>query len=121
MSNPVPKGNYNYLYTDNELALLKLTFAENEPLFRLLRKVFLPQIADTAADVGGWQMPDVFLHPDLDVKHYPSIEQAMIGIQAHAKALQHIESCLWKLKTLSGPKDESVEDLKKRLEKDSAK
>jgi hypothetical protein len=114
------KPNYNYIYTDQELELLKNTFAENEPLLKLLRKVFLPRISDSAADIGG-MTADVAMHPDLQVKSYPTIEQAMVGIEAHTKALQHVESCLWKMKQLAGLKNETVEELKKRLEKDSTK
>lgn len=117
---PNVKGNYNFIYTDNELALLKLTFSDNEPLLKLLRKVFIPRISDTAADIGGMQA-DVFLNPDLDIKNYPTVEQAVIGIQAHSKALKHIEGCLWQIKQLAGTKTETVEELKARLQKDSTK
>lgn len=112
--------NLNYIYTDFELELLKKTFADNEPLLKLLRKVFLPRMSDSQADIGG-MTSDIILSDDLKVQNYPSVEQAMIGIQAHAKALQHIESTLWKIKTLAGQKNETVAELKKRLEKDSTK
>jgi hypothetical protein len=116
----LPKGNYNFIYTDEELDLIKRTFAENEQLLKLMRKVFLPQITDTAADIGGMSA-DVGLHPDLTVKNYPSLEQAMIGIEARSVALQHIESSLWKIKQLAGFKNETVAELKARLQKDSSK
>lgn len=108
------------MYSDNELALIKLTFAENEPLLKLLRKVFLPNITDSSADIGG-VATDIGVHPDYDLKNYPTIEQAMIGIQAHTKALQHLQGCLFNLKMLAGMKNETVEELKARLEKNSNK
>jgi hypothetical protein len=64
---------------------------------------------------------DVAMHPDLQIKSYPTMEQAMVGFEAHAKALQHIENSLWKIKQLAGIKNETVQDLKKRLERDSTK
>lgn len=116
MNNP----NYNFIYTDEELDMLKRTFADNETLLKLMRKVFFPSMSATNTDVGGLQ-EDVAFHPDLDPKNYPSIEQAVVGIQAHAKALRYVESKLWQIKQLAGHKNETVEELKKRLLKDSAK
>lgn len=114
------KPNNNYIYSDEELELFKRHFAENEPLLKLLRKVFFPSITTSVADVGGLH-EDIAFHPDLDIKNYPSAEQAVIGINAHSKALKYVESKLWQIKQLAGLKNESVEELKKRLEKDSAK
>lgn len=112
--------NYNYIYSEGELELLKSHFADNEELLKLLRKVFLPRMSDSAADIGG-MTSDVAMHPDLQVKNYPTLEQAMIGIEAHSKSLQHVEKCLWQIKMLAGQKNETVAETKKRLEKDSAK
>lgn len=114
----------NFPYTDQELELLKNHFADNEQLLKLLRRIFLPRISDSSADVGSLasnNFTDVVLHPDLNVKNYPSLEQALIGMQAHSKALQHIENGLVAIKLLAGKKTESVADMKKRLEKDSTK
>lgn len=113
-------GNYNFIYTDEELQLIKDHFADNEPLLKLLRKVLLPSVTDSAAQIGGLTS-DVFLHPDLDVKNYASAEQALIGIQAHSKALQHVSQSLFSLKMLAGQKKETVGETKKRLEQDSSK
>lgn len=85
-----------------------------------MRKVFLPTITDSAALIGGITS-DIFLHPDLEIKNYPSAEQATIGIQAHSKALQHVSQSLWRLKMLAGQKKETVGETKKRLEQDSTK
>ena len=112
--------NYNYKYTDAELELLKQHFAENEPLLKLLRKMFLPTFSNSAADVGGLR-DDISTHPDLNIKSYPTLNQAIVGIQAHSKAIQHVESTLLGIKMLAGTRKESVEELKKRLDKNSAK
>jgi len=114
------KGNYNFRYTDAELDLLKSTFADNEPLLKLLRKVFLPIVTDTAANVGGIT-EDIGLHPDFDIKTYKSMEEAVIAINARLLALKHIGDTLVKIKILAGMKTETVEETKKRLEKNSAK
>ena len=114
------KGNYNFRYSDAELELIKQTFADNEPLLKLLRKVFLPIITDTAANVGG-MAEDIGLHPDFDIKSYPNVEIAAIALNARLLALKHVNDTLVKLKMLAGMSKETVEQTKKRLEQNSAK
>jgi hypothetical protein len=110
----------SYFYSDLELELIKKTFAENEPLLKLLRKVFVPQYHETASDIGGITN-DMHNHPDFDVKSYPSVEQAFVGMQARMQLVQLVENSLWKLKMLAGEEKETVEQMKARLNKDSAK
>jgi hypothetical protein len=50
-----------------------------------------------------------------------SPEQAIINLKARNTVIQHIEQQLLSLKLLAGMKDESVEDTKARLQKDSSK
>ena len=118
--NELFKGNYNYRYSDAELDLIKQTFADNEPLLKLLRKVFLPIITDTSANVGGIA-EDVGLHPDFDIKSYQNIEIATVAINARLLALKHVNDTLVRIKMLAGMKNETVEETKARLEKNSAK
>jgi hypothetical protein len=110
----------SYFYSDQELDLIKQTFAENEPLLKLLRKVFVPQYHDTAADVGGITN-DMANHSSFDVKSYPSIEQAMIGFQSRAELIKLVEGQLWSLKMLAGTKKETLAETKARLNKNSTK
>src|ERR1041385_3664175 len=93
------QGNYNYRYTDQELELLKKTFADNEPLLKLLRKVFMPIVTDTAANVGG-MTEDVGLHPDFDLKNYKSVDEYASALYARYMALKHIGDTLVKIKIL---------------------
>jgi hypothetical protein len=109
-----------YFFSDFELELLKKTFADNEPLLKLLRKVFVPRYLDTASDIGGIT-DDMSNNSEFDVKSYPSLEQAMVGIQARSMMVRHCENSLWRIKMLAGQKTESIEQTKARLQKDSAK
>jgi len=109
-----------FFYTDYELELIKSTFADNEPLLKLMRKVFVPRYLDTAADIGGLK-DDVNMFPEFDVTKYPSIEQAQISFQARMLMLNHTENSLLRLKVLAGEKKETVEQTKARLVKDSSK
>jgi len=112
----------NFPYTDEEIALIKAHFADNDPLLLLLRRFFLPTMSDSkVGTLNSAQATDVFLHPDLKISSYSSPELAVIGIQAHSKALQHVESCLVLLKVLAGSKKETVAETKARLSKNSTK
>lgn len=101
--------------TDLELQLIKSTFAGNEELLMLLRKIFLPEL-DPAIPLG--QNIDLWMTlkiEDLDP------EQALINLKARNTVIQHIEQQLLSLKLLAGMKEESVEETKKRLQQDSSK
>ena len=100
--------------TDAEMGVIKATFAENEALLKLMRKVFLPEI-DVNAPVGN--QVDLYM----SLKGEGSIEQQLINLQARNMLISHIEMCLLQLKLLSGKKEESVEATKEKLKKDSSK
>lgn len=101
--------------TDDELKLIKGTYAENDALLKLLRKVFLPELS-AEAPIG--QNLDLWMTLDLASQ---SPEEALINIKARNTVIQHVEMCLMQLKALAGSKDETVEQTKERLKKDSAK
>lgn len=101
--------------SDIELELIKSTFAGNEELLMLMRKVFLPEL-DPSLPLGQ----NIDLWMTLKIEDLTP-EQAIINIKARNTLIQHIESQLMTLKMLAGTRDESVEATKKRLAQDSSK
>ena len=101
--------------SDTELQVLKTTFAGNDALLKLLRKVFLPEL-DPKAPLG--QQIDLYMTLKIDDM---SMEQAIINLKARNILISHIEQQLMMLKLLAGQTEETVEMTKERLKKDSAK
>lgn len=101
--------------TDLELQLIKSTFAGNEELLMLLRKIFLPEL-DASLPLG--QNLDLWMTLKIDDM---DPEQAIINLKARNTVIQHIEQQLLSLKLLAGMKEESVEETKARLQDDSNK
>lgn len=101
--------------TDEELELLKSTFANNERLVLLMRKIFLPEV-DYDAPIG--QVIDLYL--SLKTEDVTP-EQALINLKARNTLVTHVESCLLQISMLAGQKEESVEETKERLQKDSTR
>jgi hypothetical protein len=101
--------------SDDELSLIKNTFADNDQLLKLLRKVFLPEIT-ASAPLGQ----NIDLWMTLKIDDLPP-EQAIINLKARNTVIQHIEMQLQMLSVLAGRKDESVEVTKERLKKNSSK
>ena len=108
-------GGQQMRINDVELQLIKNTFAENDELLRVMRKVFLPEI-EAGTPIG--QNLDLWM--TLKIEDMPP-EQALINIKARNTVIQHVEMCLAQLKVLGGMKDETVEATKEKLKKDSAK
>jgi hypothetical protein len=102
-------------FTDVELSMIKNTFSDNDELLKVLRKVFLPEL-DPNAPIG--QMVDLWMTMKIEDQ---SAEQAMINLKARNTVIQHLDMCLMQLGILAGQKEDSVEDTKKKLLKDSAK
>jgi hypothetical protein len=101
--------------TDADLSLLKNTFAENEHLIKLLRKIFLPEIT---ADAPIGQNLDLWMTIKLEDL---TPEQIAINVKARNTVIQHVESCLSQIKILAGQKTETVEQTKENLKKNSSK
>ncbi len=101
--------------TDAELGLIKATFADNDILLKLLRKIFLPEL-DTTAPIG--QNFDLWMTVKID--DLPP-EQALINLKARNTVIQHLEMCLQQLQILAGRKDETAEQTRERLARDSSK
>ncbi len=85
--------------TDKELELIKSTYAGNEELLMLLRKIFLPEI-DPATPLG--QNIDLWMTMKIEDL---SPEEAIINLKARNTVIQHIEQQLLSLKLLAGQRD----------------
>lgn len=102
-------------FTEDELLLIRDTFKDNEPLLKVLRKVFLPEY-DPTAPLG--QIVDLW--STVDMKGMTP-EAAWIHFTARGDLIKHVESQLLQLQGLSNMVLESPEDKAKRLKKDSSK
>lgn len=109
------KGGKQMRITDAELSLIKMTFAENDTLLKTLRKIFLPEL-DPTAPIG--QNIDLWMTLKVDDQ---TPEEVYVNLKARNTVIQHIEMCLQQLEILAGMKEESVEETKNRLAKDSSK
>jgi hypothetical protein len=101
--------------TDTELALIKATFADNEPLLLLMRKIFLPEL-DASTPIG--QNIDLWMTVKIDEM---TPEEAIINLKARNSLISHLDQQLSVLEILAGQKDETAEETKKRLQTNSAK
>lgn len=102
-------------FTEDELKLLKATFEGNDPLLKLLRKIFLPEY-DPAAPLG--QAVDLWM--TVDVRQL-SAEEAYLRLLARNELIMHVESMLVHINNLAGMKAETEEERATRMKKDSAK
>ena len=89
--------------------------ADNDALLKVMRKVFLPEIT---ANTPIGQQVDLWMTLNLEEL---TPEQALINIKARNQVIQHIEMRLMELKMLAGMKEETVEQTKERLKRDSSK
>lgn len=101
--------------TDAELGLLKMTFADNDVLLKLMRKIFLPEI-DLNAPIGS--QVDLWMTIKIEDQ---TPEEAIINLKARNQLITHLEMCLNQMKVLAGKKDETPEQTRERLAKDSSK
>ena len=109
------KGNREMRITDEDLAIIKGAFADNEPLLKVLRKVLLPEITP---DAPLGQIIDLWMTVDIDSQ---TPEQAYINIKARNLVIAHVENNLRQLSNLAGTKAETVEQTKARIMQNSSK
>lgn len=102
-------------YSDEELSLIKKTFAGNEVLLKLLRKVFLPEY-DPQAPIG--QVIDLWM--TLDLANL-SEQEREVRIFARNGLITHLEHQLMELSILADRKDETPAEQEARQKKDSVK
>ena len=101
--------------TEIELGLLKATFADNDVLLKVLRKIFFPEVT---ADAPIGQNLDLWMTLKIEDM---SPEDALINLKARNTVIQHVEQCLMQIKALAGLKDDTVEQTVERLKTDSNK
>lgn len=101
--------------TDLELSEIKKMYSENKTALKLLRKIFLPEIS---ADAPIGQNIDLWMTMKIDELNP---EEALLNIKARNALIQHVETCLMQLAILAGQPEESVEETKNRLSKNSTK
>lgn len=101
--------------TSDELKLIKATFFDNEPLVRLLRKLFLPEY-DPNAPVG--QTVDLWTIKD---PASMSPEECQVYFWTRRDLILHVESQLLQIESLSKMKLETEEEAEARKQKDSTK
>lgn len=104
-------------FSEEELTLLKATFKDNEKLLKLLRKVFLPQYDPYAP--FGQTVDSLWMGLDQLSQMVPQDRETMILTQIRLN--NHIERQLMQLDALAKLKNETEEEEKARLEKDSTK
>jgi hypothetical protein len=103
------------IFTDMELAVIKATFKDNEPLLKLLRKVFLPEY-DPNAPLG--QAFDLWL--TLNVAQMDPL-QAQVHILARNSLITHIDQQLIQLDYLARMETPTPEAQASKAKADSAK
>ena len=108
-------GGQQMRITDKDLQILKATFAENDELVKLLRKIFLPELS---VDAPLGQNIDLWM--TMDLKEMTADEIA-IQVLARNTVIQHVEQQLQTISLLAGRKDETPEETKERLQKNSSK
>jgi hypothetical protein len=115
MADTKPKVGSQMRITTEDMQLIKGTFANNEPLLKLLRKIFLPEL-DPTTPIG--QNIDLWMTVSVDNM---TAEQALVNLKARNILINHVEQQLMQLKLLSEVKEETAEELSVRMEKDNNK
>ncbi len=101
--------------TPTEMSILKNTFKGQEELVRLMRKLFLPEL-EPFTPLG--QNIDLWMTVKIDGM---PMEEAIINIKARNSLIQHLDQVLMTIKTLAEQADETPEEAKERMKKDSSK
>jgi len=102
-------------FTSDELALVRATFKGNDPLLKLMRKVFLPEI-DPEAPIG--QVIDLYMTVQTDGL---TEEQALVNLKARNSLISRVDQMLMQLKLLSEMDDLTPEEAIMKLRKNSNK
>ena len=101
--------------TQEEQDMIKRAFGNNEPLIRLMRKIFLPEL-DPKAPIG--QMIDLWM--TVDVKDM-SPEDALVNIKARNTLITHVDQQLMTLLLISKQETPTEGEVKAKITKDSTK
>lgn len=102
-------------FSDEELAIIRTLFKDNEKGLKVLRKVFLPTY-DFDAPLG--QVVDLWMTvPQSDI----TPEYSYVNWKARNQVITHIEQQLIQLQFLANEKGETDEEKKLREDKNSTK
>ena len=104
----------NARMTEQDIATLKAAFEQNDGLAVVLRKILYPELtADAPIHLNNDLMTNYPLGDDKDM--------ALVKVLARQMLVQHVEGSLNVIRTLVGKKEESPEQILKRLQKDSSR
>ena len=101
--------------SDADFATAKAMFSDNDEGLKFLRKIFYPEV-DVTNPIGI----NFDLWTKLDLNGLTP-EQKIIKVEANQMLIAHIEACLSIIKTIAGTKEESANQTRERLTKDSSK
>lgn len=101
--------------TEDEQALIKSTFKNNETLLKLMRKMFLPEL-DPNAPIG--QMVD--LYRTIPTKDRDA-ESIATELTARNMVIDHVDNVLMQLLLISRQETETPEQLKEKVKADSSR
>lgn len=101
--------------TDEERKLIASVFKNNEPLLKLVRKMFLPEL-DPNAPIG--QLLDLWM--TLSVKDV-SPEECKIQLVARNTLISHVDNVLMQLKLIAGLEPVTPEEAKAKMVADGNK
>lgn len=101
--------------TPDEMELIRNTFANNEPLLRLMRKIFLPEI-DPKAPIG--QIVDLWM--TVDIKDMTP-EEAYLNLKARNTLITHVDQQLMSLYLISQTPSPKESEVKVKVDKNSLK
>lgn len=118
----VPLFNLSDMYQTLSQDLQKHGVEEMAPLFdaKMLEIDYLRQQFEILKDPETVLIDGIFLDRLAELKNKPYV-QKYVDTTARNYILAHVDTMINHLKVLAGQKDESVDDIKKRLTRDSSK
>lgn len=111
-TNPLAEPYFN----EQEREWIRNTFKDNATALKTLRKFLIPTLNNNAP-IG--QLDDMWIETaDVLTRMAPGDRELVI--LARVKTIQHIDGCLAKLALIAQTKEESKEQKKARIDKDSS-
>ena len=95
--------------TEDEMKLIRATFKGNEPLLRLMRKMFLPEL-DPGAPIG--QMIDLWMTVKIDDM---TPEEAIVNLKARNTLITHVDQQLMSLRLIAQTEPETPEEAQLKI------
>lgn len=101
--------------TPEEQKIIQRAFKNNEPLLRLLRKIFLPEL-DPTAPIG--QMIDLWMTIDTKEK---TPEEVYHNLVARNQLISHVDNQLMTLSLISKMEEMTPDEVVAKVKADSSK